>query len=98
MPNFIVLDVETGPHDPTLKIQPHAYGLEPYRDEFYIKCAAWTDGSSTTFVPCNTKEVFSAYIAACLYDWQGKEVYAHNAGFEIMCYLSRTEEHTSELQ
>lgn len=89
MPDFIVLDFESGPYNPELKVQPHAYALEPYRDEFYIKCLAWTNGNKHHFA--NAHELtFRLYLTACLHDWQGKEVYAHNAGFEIMCCLSRT--------
>lgn len=89
MPDFIVLDFETGPYNPALKVQPHAYGLEPYRDEFYIKCLAWTDGTISNFFSAKTPD-FEGIIQDFLELVQGEEVYAHNAGFEIMCCLSRT--------
>src|SRR5574343_1437306 len=89
MTDFIVLDIETGPYNPELKVQPHAYGLEPYREEFHIKCLAYTDGNESHFAS-RQELTFQFYLAELLKEWQGKEVYAHNAGFEIMCYLSRT--------
>jgi len=82
--SFYVMDFETSPYDPTLKVQPHAYALEPYREEFYIKYLGICkdDGSDYQF------HTASMDLPAILKSLEGQEVYAHNAGFEAMCCLS----------
>lgn len=84
MCSFYVMDYETSPYDPTLKVQPHAYALEPYRPEFKIKYlgVCKNDGSEYQF------HTASMDLPAILKPLEGQEVYAHNAGFEIMCCLS----------
>jgi DNA polymerase I-like protein with 3'-5' exonuclease and polymerase domains len=84
---FIVIDFETGPYNPELKTQTHAYGLEPYREEFFLKSLAWTDGQISNYIDQATP-MFHDCIKDLLEVLQGKEVYAHNAGFDIMCCLS----------
>lgn len=86
---IIVLDYETGPYNPEEKIQKHAYGLEPYRKEFFIKSLAWTDGTTTSFFENKGDQaIFNGTLKNELLKFIGQEVYAHNAGFDIMCSLS----------
>lgn len=82
--SFYVMDFETGPYNPELKTQPHAYALEPYREEFFIKYLGICkdDGSDYQF------HITPMDLPAILESLAGQEVYAHNAGFEIMSCLS----------
>jgi DNA polymerase I-like protein with 3'-5' exonuclease and polymerase domains len=83
------MDFETSPYDPTLKVQPHAYALEPYREEFFIKYlgVCKNDGSEYQFFS-HAMPDFNGILCDLLELLAGQEVYAHNAGFEIMCCLS----------
>lgn len=87
--SFYVMDFETGPYNPELKTQPHAYALEPYREEFYIKYLGIckNDGSEYKFF-VGAVYHFNLDFYDLLESLEGQEVYAHNAGFEIMCCLS----------
>jgi DNA polymerase I-like protein with 3'-5' exonuclease and polymerase domains len=87
--SFYVMDFETGPYNPELKTQPHAYALEPYREEFFIKYLGICkdDGSEYQFFS-HTMPDFNDILCGLLEVLAGQEVYAHNAGFEIMCCLS----------
>lgn len=81
------IDIETGPYNPELKTQPHAYALEPYCKEFGIKyfCIVGPNGYTKTI--SHLASNFINDIAAEIAFLQGKVCFAHNAGFDISCLL-----------
>lgn len=77
------IDIETAPYNPELKVQPHAYALEPYRPEFSITyfCVVSSDGYQK--VVSSTEAILAEVdkLAGC-------EVYGHNIGFDLSCLMS----------
>lgn len=96
--SFHVMDFETGPYNLELKTRPHAYALEPYREEFFIKYlgVCKDDGSEYQFFS-HAMPDFNGILCDMLELLAGQEVYAHNAGFEIMCCLSASHPEIKQL-
>jgi DNA polymerase-1 len=83
-----VIDFETGPYDPTLKSRPHAFALEPYRNEFHTTWFCVVGSNGYHKVISHKSSNYKNDLLAELAFLNDKVVFAHNAGFDISCCLS----------
>jgi len=77
-----VIDIETQPYNPSLKVQPNAYALEPYRDEFYVSMVG-IHGNNHSVVYEHGSDTFVEDVTSVLKELDGQVVFCHNALFDI---------------